>query len=85
MINNPPQNLNASSLGNTSVLSNHPIFSYLPNTFKQELLNLEHENENLKLNPSIPLDQLRASNLDKSKQEDKALESDEKMLDYLRL
>jgi hypothetical protein len=51
---------NASSLPQDS-LTKHPIYDFLPNTFKQALFDLENENKNLKNNPSSVFDKQRES------------------------
>lgn len=41
---------------NKTSLTNHPIYDFLPNTFKSALFELENENKNLKNNPTIVFD-----------------------------
>lgn len=61
-------------------LSTHPIYEYLPPSFKRELLDLENDNQNLKQNPMLPMDMFRAQQPNK----DGSGDGDQRMLDYLR-
>ena len=73
-------NNNKSALGG---LSTHPIYEFLPPSFKEDLFNIENENQNLKNNTTLPLDYLQNVSGTFPNRDNKN-DSDEKMLDYLR-
>ena len=60
----------------------HPIYQYLPSTFKNELSKVLSDNYSLRDNPMFPL--INNSKVDPKANGDLDNQSDEKMLEYLR-